>query len=207
MSLPVGPTKRLSGYRFVTVQQGDTLQAIAQRELGDTTLWADLITINGLTPPYLTGDPLEASATVKLYGQEILLPAATVQISATSDPDRVFGVDLKLTNGRLGAANGDLALVGGVSNLRQAIKNRIETQLGELLFHPPYGCGVYRVKGEGADPTAATLGAKYVEGSLLADPRIAAVEAVTATITGDTCEIIATARAVAGTSVDILSTV
>jgi phage baseplate assembly protein W len=207
VTLPVGPTKRLTGYRFVTIQQGDTLQAIAQRELGDAALWADLITINGLAPPYLTGDPSLASASVKLYGQQITLPAVSVQVSATTDPERVFGVDLRLTDGQLIAENGDLAVVAGVANLSQALKNRIETELGELLFHPNYGCAVSRVKGEGGDPTAATLGAKYVEGAILDDPRIDSVESVKATIIGDSCQIVAIATPITGTSIDILSTV
>ncbi len=200
-------TKRLTGYRFVVIEYDDTLQAIALRELGDANRWRDLIAINDLVPPYLTGDVNLAGPKVRLYGQELTIPAVTIQTSAASDPERVFGVDLLLNQGLLVAENGDLALVKGVANLKQAIRHRIATALRELLFHPNYGCGVHLVKGDGADPTTATLGAKYVEGALLQDPRISSVPNCVATITGDACAIQVTAEAISGTSVDILQAV
>ena len=201
------PTKRLPGYRFVSIPHGDTLQALAQRELGDVELWREIVAINDLVPPYLTGDPLLAGPKVRLYGQEIVVPAATVQVAASTDPNRVFGVDLSLNQGRLEAAGGDLALVGGLANLRQAINHRIATPLRELLAHPNYGCGVHAIKGEGADPTSAALGAKYVEGALLSDNRILSVDSASTTINGDAAEIVAVVRPKVGTSVDILTTV
>lgn len=197
----------LAAVRYVAIQQGDTLQKIAARELGDATRWPDLITINNLSFPYLTGDvevALTAEGIVKLYGDSLLVPATLTTPSSTDDPVRVFGADIQLLKGRLMAGpNGDLALVSGSDNLDQAISNRIETPLGELVFHQDYGCGIHRLKGRGGDVGAVTLAGKYVESALLDDPRIDAVPVCTATINGDSISVNATVQPITGASTDL----
>lgn len=200
-------TKRLGGYRFVDIEQGDTLQRIAERELGNAARWTELIAINDLVPPFLTGDVSQASPRVLAYGQQLLVPATTVQTSAASDPDRVFGVDLLLSKGRLGTMDGDLALVAGRDNLRQALLHRILTPLRELVFHRNYGCGVHSLKGKSNSPTALILGGEYVRGSVANDRRIASVGKATVRISGDLHEVHVSATPVAGTSIDITSAV
>lgn len=204
-------TKRLSGFRHVEIQQGDTLQAIAARELGDASLWVDLITINGLNYPYLTGDAtavLEADpGTLKLYGESLIVPAGAAVTSSTDDPSRVFGVDVLLQAGRLVAGpTGDLALVAGRANLEQAIDNRIETPLGDLVWHQQYGCGIHKLKGRGGDVGAVTLSAKYVEAALVDDPRITQAEA-TAVLAGDAIDVTGKAQPVTGSAIDFTNTV
>ncbi len=49
-------SRTLTGWRFVETLANDTMQGIAARELGDASRWVDLVNINGLTPPYLTGE-------------------------------------------------------------------------------------------------------------------------------------------------------
>lgn len=197
-------TKRLPASRFIEIRQGDTLQRIAQRELGDAKLWTVLIAINDLAPPYLTGDLLEAGPKVKLYGQSLLVPAVASQTSSADDPDRVFLADLDLANGLLSAdENGDLRVVSGVANLRQAYAHRIATPLQELLFHPTYGCGVHRLKGQAGSPGTATLAAQYVRSALLADPRTQKVESTKATVSGDVTNVVASVVPVTGSSIDI----
>lgn len=198
--------RTLTGYRFVSINQGDTLQAIAARELGDASMWADLIAINGLVYPYITGDPTQAGPKVKLYGDTIIVPAARAPAANVSDANSLFGTDLRLTNGLLTAENGDLALVSGRFNLRQALQNRIQTALGELLFHLGYGCGVHRLKGTANGPTAGLLGARYVRDAMLADPRVAQVPSTVATVTGDVIAVSADVQPVAGTSIDLQTT-
>lgn len=197
-------TKRLSGFRFAEIRQNDTLQALAQRELNDATMWTELIAINDLLPPYLTGDILEAGPNVKLFGQSLLVPAVSSRVTSASDPDRVFGADIALLGGLLSAdATGDLSLVSGVANLKQAYKNRLDTPLNELTFHPTYGCGAHALKGQGGTPGTVTLAAQYVRSSLLADPRTRSVESTQATLAGDVTEVRASATAVTGSSIDI----
>ncbi|HKT53696.1 MAG TPA: hypothetical protein VJP88_04550 [Caulobacteraceae bacterium] len=197
------PTKALPGYRLVTVKYGDNLRKIAIRELGDADQWRDLITINGLTFPYVTSDPALASATCILAGGQIKVPAPSTTYSAVDDPDRVYGVDLLLSDGQLQVANGDLATVAGADNLRQAYRNRIDTPLGDLEFHQDYGCQVHELKGDKNTPYVATLGSAFVAGALMNDPRTQAVPSATVQVVGDTLEITATAQPIAGSSVDV----
>lgn len=199
--------RTLTGYRFVSITQGDTVQGIAARELGDASKWVDLVAINGLVWPYLTGDPAQAGPHVKLYGDTIIVPAARTQTSNVTDVASVFGTDLRLSNGLLTAStDGDLAVVSGRANLRQALQNRIRTALGELLFHLTYGCGVHRLKGLANGPGAAILAGRYVRDAMLSDPRVEKVSSTVATVTGDVVAVEASVEAVAGASIDIQTT-
>lgn len=201
-------TKSLDGYRFVEIEQGDTLQKIAARTMGDASLWTELIAINDLTPPYLTGDVEEAGPKVKLYGQMLVIPATKAEVFSSPDETLIFGTDILLNKGRLEASeSGDLALVSGVKNLGQALRHRVATPLGELLFHKLYGCGVHQMKGRGGTPGATTLAAQYVRSALLADPRAQAVVKPTASLVGDACPVSATVVTVTGANVDLQSTV
>jgi len=198
------PTLPLAGFRFAQVQQNDTLQAIAARELNDASRWATLIAINGLTYPYLTGDPTLASPTVLLYGQLITVPAAQAQPTATTDPTEVFGTDFELDNsGNLLVSGGDLQTVSGIANLEQALSHRINTELRELIFHLPYGCGVRATLGKANGPTTGLLGAAYVATACRADPRVAAVQSSNVTVTGDQTAVIATIQPIVGAPVDV----
>lgn len=202
------PTKLLAGFRFVEIKQGDTLQRIALRELGDATRWTDLIYINDLFPPYLTADASAAGPHVKLYGQSLIVPASEIEGAGETDPALVFGRDVSLAKGRLGAAaNGDLETVAGESNLRQAYKNRLETGLRELAFHPDYGNGARDLLGHGGDLGNLTLAAAFVRSALTADPRTKSVDSSTATLAGDSITVEAQATPVIGSSVDVSTTV
>ena len=197
------PNKPLGGFRLVQIRQGDTLQAIAARALNDASRWTDLISINRLTYPYLTGDPTVASASVLLYGAFITVPAS-VQAPIASDPNDSFGTDIALDeNGDFIIENGDLAAVSGVANLSQALSNRINTELRELMFHLAYGCGVRKTLGQGNGPTTGLLGAQYVATACEADPRVSSVDSADVTVTGDVTAIVATVEPVVGAPVRI----
>lgn len=199
----VSINRPLQGYRIVEIQQDDTLQQIAARELGDASRWADIVSINGLSPPYLTGDLSLAGPAVKLYGQTLIVPAPTVQVPSVIDPDAAFGVDLDLTNGVLSAESGDFALISGRDNLKQALLNRVDTDPGELLFHLNYGCKARRLLGAMNGPTTGQLAAAYVKTAVLMDSRVASVSSSTATVEGDSIAVDAEVQPVTGSSIDL----
>jgi phage baseplate assembly protein W len=97
--------------------------------------------------------------------------------------------------------------VAGQANLDQALEHRIETPLGDLLHHQDYGCGVHALRGKGGTAGAVTLAAKYVEASLLDDPRIAQVPSSSAVLEGDAITAAATVQPVTGAAIDFTSTV
>ena len=196
----------LTGFQLVAIRRGDSLQAIAARTLGDATRWSQLVWINGLTYPYLTDDPTQASATVLLSGSLLKVPAAAAPASATTDPDKLFGIDLELVDGDLDVdSSGDLAVVGGLANLQQALEDRLETEPGELVFHLDYGNGALALIGQGNGPSTGLLCNEYVASCLRADPRVASVQSVTAQVQGSAISATAVVNPIVGTPVTISS--
>lgn len=193
----------LAGYRRVEVHHGESLQALALRELGDASRWVDIANLNGLRPPYLTAYPEAAGNGVALYGSLLLVPAAAPEASTATEPVKVFGTDVALRNGRLEAEGGDFALVAGVPNLTQALRHRLDTEPGELLFHPDYGCLVRRLIGTVAGPVAGQLAREYVRAALLADERIQDTDGLAASVQGDTLRVSGNAIPVAGKALPV----
>lgn len=192
----------LYGYRFVDTNVGDTLQIIAARELGDANRWTDLIAYNGLVPPFITDDPAQVKAGVILTGRQILVPAPEPVVSGTINPELVFESDIKLAaTGEVLTENGDFAVVSGRANLVQAIEHRVETERGELIYHPGYGCDVRRVVGMVNGPTASLLAAQYTKVSVQADPRVNRVTKATAEVVGDVIKATVEVETVAGGAV------
>ena len=193
----------LVGFRTYTVRQGDTLQAIASRELGAAALWTNIAQLNNLLPPYIVdtlADLQDApDGRVVLVGQVIRLPSPGRTPSGVLDATDLFGTDLDLTGGVLTAdASGDLALITGAANLKQAIENRLDTHPGDLIWHPLYGCRIYELVGRGNDGATDQIAAGYVERALRSDPRVSSVQNLTASVAGDTTSISGTAVAING---------
>lgn len=194
----------LSGFRFVEIQRGDTLQAIAARELGDASRWAELIAYNGLVPPFVTDDVASARAGVLLSGSLLRVPAPVPVITTTTDPDKVFEVDVALDGrGQMTVENGDFSVVSGRANLRQALKHRVITDRGELMFHPNYGSLIRRLVGSVNGPTAALLAAQFAKSAVQADQRIKQVTQSTAEVVGDVINVSVEAQPVVGRVVDV----
>ncbi|HCE08620.1 MAG TPA: hypothetical protein DEQ40_08470, partial [Oxalobacteraceae bacterium] len=180
------------------------LQKIAARELGDASLWRDLISINSLDYPYLTGDPTAVTANVKLYGSQIAVPSASNRTNAQIDPNAVFGVDMKLDGGLLlDNGIGDFVVVAGRDNYKQAIENRIATRRKELTFHQTYGCDIPTLLGTVTGPTATLLAAQYAKEAVLADDRTQAVTTAVAKTVGDVTAVNVVAVPVAGAPVAV----
>ena len=193
-------------FRLVNTNRGDSLQAIASREMGDSNRWVELVWLNDLSHPYITDDALLERTGVILSGGQIKVPAP----GGFEDPDQsgnddVYASDM-IMKGKLltDDGSGDFAVVSGVKNLKQQLSHRITTPMGQALRHPDYGCKIYRLIGTMNGPTAAILGAEYVRSSLLADYRVNSVPSSKATVIGDAVRIDATAEAVTGDSLKIV---
>lgn len=192
------------GTRLAETRRGDTLQAVAARELGDPTRWAELVFLNNLRPPYLTDDIHAAGDGVLLTGASLTVPASADFVPAGIDPATVFGTDILLSDRLLSAdATGDIAVVSGNPNLVQAIRHVIATDIGELLWHPAYGCGARALIGQRGTPTAVALADALVRRAVNGDDRISSVTASTTTLAGDTLRSEMTAEAINGVTVHV----
>lgn len=208
MTQPTQFDRVLFGYRFVETHFGDTLQTIAARELGDAARWTDLIAYNKLVPPFITDTAALAGNGVILTGQQILVPAPTPMVNSTTDPEKVFETDIMLTRGQLATDGDDFVTVSGRANLKQALKNRVDTELGELIYHAKtYGSGIRRLIGATNGPTQALLAARAAKAAVLQDPRISRVSSATAEVVGDAINVTVVGRAVDSRPVQFTFTV
>lgn len=191
-------------YRLAETHHGDTLQRIAAREMGDANRWPELIWLNGLTHPYLTGDEGSVSSTVLLYGALIKVPAPVGVYTSDAARGQVYERDCAMVDKLLvDDGSGDLLVVAGVDNLSQQLSHAVVTPRGQASRHPDYGCMIWRLVGKAAGPTAAKMGAEYIKATLAADYRVSRVDAATAQVTGDTVRVTARAVAIDGSAVDV----
>ena len=183
--------------RYVETHRGDTLQAVALREMGDASRWAEIIWLNDLLPPYITDDPLAAGARVILTGGKVALYASGSGV----DPDELetFGVDVALdAQGALMDFGGDFVLETGFANLKYALMRRIVTEKRDRGFSPEYGCWVSLLLGEKLGAAQLALAALYVKSALLEDDRVASVLSCVAKAAGDSISVAASIRPIDG---------
>ena len=192
-ALPAGVswTQSLSGTRAVQTFQGDTIERLALRELGDAAQWYTLVQLNALTWPYITDTAARAGNGVLLAGRDTLkVPAPAPAVSGVADPTDVYGTDVALVDGLLQISpSGDFLTVAGPANLDQALLNRLTVPVNNLVYHPTYGTQLYTLLGLGNGGQIGTLGGIYAQRSVLQDPRIDSVQSMTVTITGDSIAI------------------
>ncbi|RVT91407.1 hypothetical protein EOD42_22390 [Rhodovarius crocodyli] len=208
MSGSYSTTRYAAGWRFVAIRHGDTLQALALRHLGSASRWADLASLNDLVPPYLSGDPAEVTASggrVLAYGASIRVFAASATADAQTDPEEVFLTDLALVAGRLTVENGDYGTVSGMENFKASLARRLSIELGELPFHPSYGCAVRSIIGSVNGPTGAALAGRAVRRALLQDPRVQEVGRVVVSAAGHRAPIEASVTPIGSAAVTTIS--
>jgi hypothetical protein len=177
-----------SGLRVVVVQGQDTLQSIAQRELGDEELWANIAAVNS---DIKDNDDLVA-------GEEIYVPVQVElqegenkeQFILTEDVARdPYGSDIRLdADGNMVIQeNSDLGLLSGVANVQQAIDLRLQTELGSMIKQSVYGLAA---QAGFAGTTAALRYVKLaIRSTLIQDPRIESISNMVVSIGGDTLQI------------------
>lgn len=119
----------------------------------------------------------------ELFGTDLwLLP------DVERENSRFPGADLRTVERPERAAPGreppvDLATVGGVDNLRQALLLRFLTPVGELaaLGHPRYGCRLHELIGELNNDTTRNRAKMFVLQALADEPRVAEVLSLSVT--------------------------
>lgn len=170
------------------IHEGDTLQLIAQKSLGDYNYWSDIATLNDLDYPFivsLTEKTQYAGMKVRVPGDSILLPITdSNDTPGLSDMNVIvmLGSDLDLEGGELGTdAYGDLRLSQGVDCLFQDLKHRLSTPYGTLLGHPEYGSKFTDIIGDRKDNTRTYKACLELDRTFRTDPRVLGVSDITIT--------------------------
>ncbi|UOF90757.1 DUF2634 domain-containing protein [Fodinisporobacter ferrooxydans] len=107
-------------------------------------------------------------------GDTLLYPANQFQNNGqTQTYSTIFGTDWSLDdNGFLMRSNGDIATVSGVDNLKQALKLRLQTELGALMLHPDYGSELFSILGEAGQTYFIGLAKHYITECAKQDIRV-----------------------------------
>lgn len=111
----------------------------------EATLQATSIHFDTITNPisFTNGKDVR----IKFTGDLIYIPAEDTQTEVTQDIEKMLeytgGEDIVLDFTEDIADNrGDIASVKGLENIKQAIKNRLSTEKGTLIYHPEYGVDI-----------------------------------------------------------------
>lgn len=214
-------TRNYSGFREKPVAQGDTLAAIAARELGDARRWPDLALINSLSPPYITNGP-RLPGTLR-PGSRIIVPTdrpeRPAQVLTTgnaetgqSQANEHLGVDyeyVQVSKGQWGwkidATHGavDGTRARGMANLSQALGTRLRTERGGNILYPTVGLPRLVGSSQLENPTPEI--ALRIRQQILADPRIDQLQSVTFSVVKDAVEVVIKAQPVGSTTARTIS--
>lgn len=179
-------TFAFDGINNYTVLGGDTLQSIAQSQLGDATLWPFVASVN---------DDIGSNADL-VVGNEIYVPASTNpgfinkdSFIITEDNARdPYGVDVQLVDGALNVQeSGDVALIGNTENVLQAVDIRLNTQVNSMIAQTAFG--LMTQPGLAGTAEAVSYVRMGIKDAIIKDPRIASVDNVQVSITGDTIQV------------------
>jgi phage baseplate assembly protein W len=89
--------------------------------------------------------------------------------------------DISLMGDMLISPSGDLQVITGLANFRQAIFHRLITVPGSLVHRPTYGCGIGNFQNCATSLQAQQKLAKIIMAQLPLDPRVQSVSGVSVT--------------------------
>lgn len=165
------------------IKDGDTLQYIAQKELGDASKATDIAIFNDLDYPFIGRIGDTPVSGVKLPGDIISIPIEvdTSDVLGSSVYEENYSDLLLTTNSNLTDYSGgelstdlygDLQVVSGEGSITQDIVHRFKTEKGTLLYHPTYGSDLLSLIGINKDDTWLQKVTIEVLRTMRSDPRI-----------------------------------
>jgi hypothetical protein len=184
--------------------QGETIQAISQKETGTIDNWQTIVSQNGLKYPYIVATLAEKKKDLEhlvMPGDHVVIPIETnlltdIDPTTLSKRDQEFiesvalGRDLNVLGdvtelnkygtsdtlvGLSATTSGDVSTVYGVDNVKQATITRLSTAKGSLLLHPDYGSNLYNLFGK-ATLEQMLLIQTEIQRCVLCDTRITACD-------------------------------
>lgn len=165
----------------VNIQTGDTLffqegnvyaAGVVQKVSGSTITFADALrgTFDQAAIVTVFANQQNVISQVLRTGDTLLYPS---DLNENPPYSLLFGSDWALDqDGFLKKENGDIAVVSGTDNLKQAVRLRLTTPYGALMLHNTYGNQLYSILGEAGFSYFKTLAKHYIEECASQDIRI-----------------------------------
>ena len=188
----------MKGFITYTIKQGDTLQRIATQYKLES--WQQIAALNNLTYPFIDDSvewiqQEEKNPNLRYIGDNILVPADYEEVPESINTKELqklaYGCDLDITselsneNGTVNIESrgelredetGDLSVVEGVANLRQAVILKLMTPKGSLPLHPNYGSDLLLLMGKPRTHKQLVKIRLEIERSIKGDFRITKIE-------------------------------
>lgn len=184
-------------YKTALVADGDDIQTIAKKLLGDPAKWPQLVMLNNLRYPYVAsqtyidannltnviawGQPMTYAAPKAVGGQPTRIWRNETDVSLSLSPfERALGNDIMVDaeSGNVVWGANDVELVYGVENLKQFIRKRVTLRKG--IWRRAIRVGFSDFLGF-SDGVAADVIRAEAQGLFLDDDRIASSEAADVT--------------------------
>lgn len=122
-------------------------------------------------------------------GDTLLYPSDNTVVKAQNNYALILGTDWQLDqNGFLKRVNRDIGVIKGLSNLAQALKLRMQTEIGNLKLHPNYGNRLFSVLGESGSAYFSGLAKHYAAECCNQDPRVRSASVTKLIVTQDHLE-------------------
>ncbi len=170
--------------RVEAIRPGEDIVGFAMRTTGDPEAWKQVVSLNGLIPPFVSDAGLPGT----VRPGDILKAPGDVKASDARPLDRamlamIYGRDLRLAKGDLVWQGDDLGVVTGVNNVVQSISIRLSTPKGSNLLYPWLGLPA-RV-GDGLDLATYGRFSREFAAQILSDDRVDKIEDLNIRDTGD----------------------
>lgn len=182
----------VQGSTSYMVRQGDTLENVARRFLGNPEAWTQIARFNDINLSTVTADTTLASWT----GRTIQIPIDTRSQPVGRDPAvldapigvRALGTNWPLTltsRTRLDGQGVELTTLDPVSTVLQGLSLRLETVLGSMPDTPSFGSYLPALIGRNFGEITLQMLEAHIRATLLADPRVSDVVHVSLVQTND----------------------
>jgi len=162
----------------VFIRTGESLERVAQRELGDADKAPLIMEFNDLTPSDIFADDWNGRELSIPYSE----PTNNARLANNFVLDSQSGVKVlgrDLTND-LEVQGGDLVLNQHTANLFQSLDNIIQTPAGAIPEDPEYGNRILQISNGAVPRIAGEMISTEIKRALMTNPRIASVTGITA---------------------------
>lgn len=171
--------------KVVYVQKGESLEALAFRELGNADKAALIMEFNDLSPSDIYAEADEYG-NGGWDGRSLNLPYT--EIAGQERLRNNFVLDSQTGIAAMGrdiandmqAENGDLVLLNYTDNLFQSLDNIIQTHAGSIPEEPEYGNRALQIENGGIPQIVGHMVAAELHRALMTNPRVESVENVKA---------------------------